>query len=95
VITIHIYNDDEDIIRECNPTDGKKVAEALRFLQSEFMKARGISKNDPRLKGIFDDEIEEEEENQPTDSKKVAEALRQLQKSFEDARKKREENNDK
>jgi len=54
VITIHIYNDDEDIIRECNPTDGKKVADALRYLQSEFMKARGISRDDPRLKDILE-----------------------------------------
>ena len=43
-----------DIVEEMQPTNGKKVADAFRNLQSGFMKARGISKDDIRIKGILE-----------------------------------------
>ena len=43
-----------DIAEEMQPINGRKVADAFRSLQSGFMKARGISKDDIRIKGILE-----------------------------------------
>lgn len=43
-----------EMVNTIEVTNGKKVAGAIRFLRDGFLEARGISKNDARIKDILE-----------------------------------------